>query len=689
MAEAGRGRRGGLAALGWAPVAVSEALYTDRLRGTWMAQCIANWTGLRTEGCRQSEPFLTDADWGTVVCGGPLDFNTGGNPWGADDDTDIEYVYLHTLSNATRPGGIAATTLTGVEIRDAWVSHVNRSIWVSNARARALMSRGVVPPATGLGVANRDRLMIDAQLTTEFFGALSPGAPAKALMMADLPIRTTAAGHAAHAAQFHVALYALAPVVPPELTGRDRVVWLVERARAFLPESSKSADVIDVCLADYLANPDVNNWERTRDLVATRYQSQAAANGFVYRAWYESAVNLAGGVIALLYGEGDLSRTIQIGTLSGWDSDNGTATMAGLVGLMIGPDGVRAEFPGRTIHEGYWISRTRDNMPDYVPGPGNTEDTFTMMAQRMMPIVRRAVTEGGGLSWVDASLDGGARNMLVTAPAPRGSGVSHNPVIWADGASWNATRVRAGTPPTATASLIGSVSGGRGSIDPSMVCNAIEGRWDGVEEQDGAATYFTTTYAPGGGTVPLVLTLSYGTPVAARGLRLVEGEHFRDWQFGGWITSISIQAETTPGVWTPVHHTPSIVLDPLVPFETVDLSFAGVVEARAFRVTLGQGGGVAEGGTGTAFVTVAEIDALRPVPAGVIGVPPTYDVNGDGVIGVEDVVAVMRALSTGASGAENRDDLDADGSTTADGDGAAIERAVRVGERRGMVKGRQ
>src|SRR5690606_33184244 len=159
-----------------------------------------------------------------------------------------------------------------------------------------------------------------------------PGMPAYALELADLPIRTTASGYSAHAAQFHVALYSLAAVVDRSLLPQQQILWLVDTARRLIPATSRTAAVIDLVLADYLDNDDGDDWERTRDRVAQVFQTDDEANGYRYLEWYESSVNLAGGLIALLYGEGDLARTIQIGTLSGWDSDNGTATMGGLLG---------------------------------------------------------------------------------------------------------------------------------------------------------------------------------------------------------------------------------------------------------------------------------------------------------------------------------------------------------------------
>src|SRR5262245_60871292 len=136
-------------------------------------------------------------------------------------------------------------------------------------------------------VANDYWAFIDAQLTTEFYGALCPGMPDAALKYADLPIRTTAAGFSAHAAPFYIILYSLALQAPANLSGRDRALWLVDQARRWLPDSSKSADIVDFVRADFLANPDLDNWELSRDRIADRYMLNAGANGFQYRAWYE------------------------------------------------------------------------------------------------------------------------------------------------------------------------------------------------------------------------------------------------------------------------------------------------------------------------------------------------------------------------------------------------------------------
>ena len=298
---------------------VDITIYEDKLRAMWLGAAIANWTGLTTEAARTDAPFYTDADWQTMQSvpwkeDALIDY-VFQDPWLADDDLDIEYVYLHIMDQH------GTARLTADQITTGWQTHINEFIWVSNAQARALMDQGVQPPATGMLANNPDALMIDAQLSTEIFGAIAPGMPSIALQLADLPIRTTATGYAAHAAQFHVLLYSLASQIDYDEPKVAQILWLVNEARLYLPDTSKTAGVIDFVIADYLDNEDKDDWERTRDAVYTRYHLQASQNGFVYQGWTESSVNLATGLIALLYGEGDFRRTVQIGTLSGWDSD--------------------------------------------------------------------------------------------------------------------------------------------------------------------------------------------------------------------------------------------------------------------------------------------------------------------------------------------------------------------------------
>jgi hypothetical protein len=575
---------------------IDRAAYQDRLRAMWLGECIANWTGLRTEGHRAEPPFYTDADWGTTPPGAifPIEFVLHPDPWRADDDTDIEYVYLHRMTQAGR------TLLSAEEIRDAWVAHMNpQYIWVSNFRAWELMGRNIAPPATSFEVINPWCYAIDAQLTTEFFGALAPSLPDRALRFAELPIRTTAKGHAVHASQFYMLLYCLALEVDPSLSGRDRALWLCREARRWLPPTSKAAAAVDLVLADFLANPDVNDWERTRDLIFTHFQQNAQANGYLYRGWTESSVNFACGVMALLYGQCDYRRTVQIGTLSGWDSDNCTATLGGLLGLMLGTTQLRAQFPGHQLSDRYLISATRNNMPDHLPLDPGAEDSFTLMAARMMPLIDATVVAAGGV--VDTT------NNRWLLPAQ----VLIKPAVGVPGwqeqfRSANFRILCAGGTVQPSSSIYGPVYPleVHGSPNPWYFANAFEQDFTGTEHWGGRQYFFTTRGGPVPAGSTISLTVSYDRPVEVWSVRFIEGDHF---PVGGWFEEIAVQIRIN-GQWLPVSCSANEPLDPARPFQSIDLVLPGPVQATEIRI-IGPPGGQER------FVTCLELDAVtRPVP---------------------------------------------------------------------------
>lgn len=582
---------------------INRTDYADRLRAMWLGECIANWTGLRTEGARITAPFFTDADWGTTPPGGQhIDFVLNQNPWLADDDTDVEYVYLHKMSKAGQ------SLLTPGEIRDAWLLHMDTNyLWVSNLRAWTLMGRGVRPPMTGQPVANELWAFIDAQLTTEFFGALCPGMPEEALRLGDLPMRTTSFSFAQHASQFYAVLYAQALRVDPALTGREKALWLAREARRWIPDSSKSADIVDFVLNDFLNNPDVNNWESTRDKIYDRYMLNAGQHGFHYYAWTESSVNFACGVMCLLYGQCDYKRTVQIGTLSGWDSDNCTATMGGLLGLMLGYNQLVAQFPApppQPWSDRFDIDRTRNNLPDYLPADPQADDTLTLMAQRMIPLVEANVIAAGG------SLDAANDRWILPATVV-GARVESNPGRQLERRSAN-NRVRA---QGGQVSCAASIPGANVSIPPwtfgvgdvSMIGNGYECDFAGRDLDDGRR-YFYSTQGSGQptGTVQ-ALTVTYDRPVEVWGVRFIEGDHMSlSGITGGWYVSATIELRIG-GVWTAVPTTASEVLDAARPFQLIDFVLATPILATGVRIS-GPSGGV------NGFVTCAELDALsRPV----------------------------------------------------------------------------
>lgn len=385
---------------------ISRSVYKDKLYGFWLAQCIANWTGLITEmdkiGIQNPEGkgggFYTRADWGQadqLNIWGMSDLSDTitfmyakkDSIWGADDDTDIEYIYQELLNQHQ------TTQLTGAQIREGWIKHIHQEeenyLWVSNQRAFDLMQEGMVPPATSDPKNNIHFEMIDAQLTTEIFGFFAPTRPDIALEMAHLPIRTTARENAAWIAEFNVIMYALAATESPYKTLKEKTQWMATQARKRLPKTSYAAKMYDFVKAQYDSGV---KWETARDELHKKYQIRQE-DGYLWATKDESCngcfaagINFGASIVSLLYGEGDLKETIKIGVLCGWDSDNPTATWGGLIGFMLGKEGVEKAF-NTTFADQFNIHRTRKGFPN------NGIDTFDQMAAKGVAIVDRVIQE--------------------------------------------------------------------------------------------------------------------------------------------------------------------------------------------------------------------------------------------------------------------------------------------------------
>ncbi len=395
------------------PLVLSRVAYQDHFEGFWLGQCIANWTGLNTEmdkigdfqsGDLVSGPFYTRSDWGSLdkpnVWG---DFNSSQTApridfvlqpkdsiWGADDDTDIEYMYQYLLNQHK------TTTLTAAQIRDGWLTHIweeeENYLWVSNQKAFNLMQSGMLPPETSDPANNPYTDMIDAQLTTEIFGFYAPGNPQKALEIAKLPIQTTARGNAELASKFYVVMYSLAATMDTSSwTKKEQVLWMADESRMILPDSTYSAKMFDFVKAKYESGIP---WEAARDSVYRRYSVEGLDGYYVTgNKWYcngcfAAGINYAASLVSLFYGEGDFRKTVKIGTLCGWDSDNPTATWGGMLGFMMGRKALEKEFG--ELSDRFNIHRTRQNFPN------EGLDTFEHMAEEGLKIVDRVVMELDG-----------------------------------------------------------------------------------------------------------------------------------------------------------------------------------------------------------------------------------------------------------------------------------------------------
>ncbi len=327
--------------------------YYDKVHGAWQAMMVANHTGLDLQGVYLEEPGTADSIDLVLL-----------DEWSTDDDTHVEWVDLHILETY----GLEPSY---EQIRDEWVQHLNNDIWVSALRARQLMAEGIVPPQTSDPALNPEGVWsIGAQLQTELFGLLAPGMPGEAARRARYFARVTNSGLAVEASAFYTAVYARA------FFQSDIPTLIAETQADFAPDSAIYQIAANV-RQWHEANP--GDWRATRRLIRDAYDDDPE--------WWAAKVNFAATIMALLYGEGDFMRTMAIASQAGWDADNNMTTSAGLLGIILGFDGLP-----EAVRESTDVYFNED-----VTGDLARYDTVSNIARRTQALAEQVIVQAGGV----------------------------------------------------------------------------------------------------------------------------------------------------------------------------------------------------------------------------------------------------------------------------------------------------
>ena len=392
---------------------IDKEEYSNKLEGFWLGQSIANWTGLITEmdkigniGEIKTGNFYTRENWSKKDepnIWSPnnkyetIDFvlRNKNEIWGSDDDTDIEYMYQELLFKSNE------TVLSPKDIRDGWLKHMKieeeNFLWVSNQKAFDLMNQGFMPPETSNPKFNEHFDMIDAQLTTEIFGLLSPTNYKYALKMSNLPVRTTSRGDAALISEFYIIIHSLASTINKSNPIDKELIKISDLASDVLDKNSYSFKMYDYVKKKFESGI---KWEQTRDSIYNRYQvNQMDGYDITSRELYcngcfASGINFASSLVSYFYGKGDFKETIKIASLSGWDSDNPASTWGGLLGFIHGKTKIENIF-NKPLSNKYNIHRTRQNFEN------NGIDNFKNMSKKGLSIIDNVVLKTGGFIDLD------------------------------------------------------------------------------------------------------------------------------------------------------------------------------------------------------------------------------------------------------------------------------------------------
>jgi hypothetical protein len=295
--------------------------YRDKVYASWLAQCVGNIYGLPHE-CRYIDNPGPDKF--------PLGYHETRRLKEADgafsdDDTDIEYMYLLAMEKF----GIEPTY---AQLAGDWMRHVRNRVWLANRAAVAAMRYGFTPPVTGMKEYNPHWFQIDPQLVNEIWAVTAPGmvryaseksAWAARIMDDDWGIEPTVHYGAMYAAAFF----------------ESDVRKLIDIGLKALPSGSRFAKTVEDMKALNRKYP--NDWKAARSEMAEKYYLREPEET---RTIWNANLNGACGILALLYGNGDFQRTLDLACSIGFDADNQAATMAGLIGVIRGTQAVPREW---------------------------------------------------------------------------------------------------------------------------------------------------------------------------------------------------------------------------------------------------------------------------------------------------------------------------------------------------------
>lgn len=291
----------------------------DKIRGGWAGQMIGVSFGAPTEFRSQQK-----------IIEGPLPEWTPARLRNSLNQDDL-YVDM-TLAQVLDEKGLDATTEdVGVFFRD-----VRYRLWHANLVARRNLKRGVSALESGTPQFNAHANDIDFQIEADFIGLMAPGLLKVSNDYTYRFGRVMNHGDGILGGTFVSAMYAAAFF---EKSPRK----LVEIGLASLPPQSQYAQLIADVLRWHTEKPDdwKWNWQQIQDKWD---RDEPCPSGALLPFNIDAKLNGAYIALGLLYGDGDMGKTLDISTRAGQDSDCNPASAAGILGVVLGYRGIPDEW---------------------------------------------------------------------------------------------------------------------------------------------------------------------------------------------------------------------------------------------------------------------------------------------------------------------------------------------------------
>ncbi len=251
----------------------------------------------------------------------------------ADDDVNGPVFFIRSLMDFEAP-------LTAEKVGKTWLNYTREGIgfywWGGYGRstehtAYLNLKNGISAPDSGSIKVNGAAIaeQIGGQIFIDTWGLVFPDNYKKAAEYARMAASVGHDGNGIYGAVFVAALISLS------FSSTD-IPLMIDKALELIPEDSEYNRVVKSVRDFYLANSnnDTDDWRACRDFLETDFGYDK------YPGVCHIIPNSGVIALALYYGKGDFSRTIEIATMSGWDTDCNAGNVGTILGVMAGPEGI-------------------------------------------------------------------------------------------------------------------------------------------------------------------------------------------------------------------------------------------------------------------------------------------------------------------------------------------------------------
>ena len=344
----------------------TEVDVRDRLRAAWAGRCAGCILGKPVEGWTREQihrylssagaypledfvPFLDQAPDAPALNGSWTDSTRGRITCVArDDDIDYTILALHILETH-------GSRFSTEDVAAEWLDHLPfLQTFTAERIAYRNLTVGLRPPRTATW-RNPYREWIGAQIRADLWGYVSPGDPMQAAEMAFTDASLSHIGNGIYGAMWVAALIAISFVAPDAPTA-------LEMSLAYVPPRSRLHEALRSVVGIHARGVD---WEQARDQIE---------DGVGAYHWTHVINNATVVAAALLWGDGDYSRTVGLAVGGGWDSDCNGATAGSVFGALHGMSSI----PLR------WIEPLRDLVRSSIVGFDGS--SITDLAERTLAL---------------------------------------------------------------------------------------------------------------------------------------------------------------------------------------------------------------------------------------------------------------------------------------------------------------